>query len=341
MICDICNKEFKTYVGLSCHIRQSHNITSQEYYDKYIRKEGEGFCNVCQKQTSFRNLHIGYSRFCSKKCIQNNEETKNKIQQTCLDRYDSKNVYASEYGKQKCRETWLENLGVENPFQSEEVKEKIKQTNLERYNSEYSFQSKEIKDKIKNTKEERYGNSNYNNIEKARKTNLEKYGVDCVLKRNDVVKLKNSEENKRKQYNTKKRNNTFSTSKTEKELEAELRKIFPDLKTQYKSKKYPFHCDYYIPELDLYIEYNGTWTHGFHFFDKNNQEDLDKLENWKNKNTKYYNSAIKTWTQRDTLKLETAIKNHLNYVVWFNQEQAYEWLKLYNINRDKAKEENK
>lgn len=341
MICDICNKEFKTYVGLSCHIRQSHNITSQEYYDKYIRKEGEGFCNVCQKPTSFRNFHIGYSRFCCGKCVQNSEETKSKIQQTCLDRYDSKNVYASEYGKQKCRETWLENLGVENPFQSEEVKGKIKQTNLERYNSEYSFQSKEIKDKIKNTKEERYGNSNYNNIKKARKTNLEKYGVDCVLKREDVVKLKNSEENKRKQYNTKKRNNTFNTSKTEKELEVELRKIFPDLKTQYKSEIYPFHCDYYIPELDLYIEYNGTWTHGFHFFDKDNQEDLDKLEKWKNKNSKYYNSAIKTWTQRDILKLETAIKNHLNYVVWFNQEQAYEWVKLYNINRDKAKEENK
>lgn len=169
MICDICNKEFKTYVGLSCHIRQSHNITSQEYYDKYIRKEGEGFCNVCQKPTSFRNFHIGYSRFCCGKCVQNSEETKSKIQQTCLDRYDSKNVYASEYGKQKCRETWLENLGVENPFQSEEVKGKIKQTNLERYNSEYSFQSKEIKDKIKNTKEERYGNSNYNNIKKSEK----------------------------------------------------------------------------------------------------------------------------------------------------------------------------
>lgn len=341
MICDICNKEFKTYVGLSCHIRQSHNITSQEYYDKYIRKDGEGFCNVCQKPTSFRNFHIGYSRFCCGKCVQNSEETKSKIQQTCLDRYDSKNVYASEYGKQKCRETWLENLGVENPFQSEEVKGKIKQTNLERYNSEYSFQSKEIKDKIKNTKEERYGNSNYNNTEKARKTNLKKYGIDCILKRDDVVKLKNSEEIKKKQYNTKKRNNTFNTSKTEKELEVELRKIFPKLKTQYKSKNYPFHCDYYIPELDLYIEYNGTWTHGFHFFDKDNQEDLDKLEKWKNKNSKYYNSAIKTWTQRDILKLETAIKNHLNYVVWFNQEQAYEWVKLYNINRDKAKEENK
>ena len=341
MICDICNKEFKTYVGLSCHIRQSHNVSSKEYYDEYIKKEGEGFCEICQKPTSFRNFHIGYSRFCCGKCVQNSEETRSKIQQTCLDRYDSKNVYASEYGKQKCRETWLENLGVENPFQSEEVKDRIKQTNLKRYGVEYNSQSKEVKKKIKDTKEERYGNSNYNNIKKARKTNLEKYGVDCILKREDVVKLKNSEEIKKKQYNTKKKNNTFNTSKIEKELEIELRKIFPNLKTQYKSKNYPFHCDYYIPELDLYIEYNGTWTHGFHFFDKNNQEDLNKLEEWKSKNTKYYNSAIKTWTQRDILKLETAIKNHLNYVVWFNQEQAYEWIKLYNINRDKAKEENK
>ena len=318
MICDICNKEFKTYVGLSCHIRQSHNMTSQDYYNEYIRKEGEGFCEMCQKPTSFRNLHIGYSRFCSKKCIQNSEETKNKIQQTCLDRYNNKNVY-----------------------ESEEDKDKIKQTKLKRYGVEYNYQSKEVKKKIKDTKEERYGNSNYNNVEKARKTNITRYGVDCILKREDVVKLKNSEENKKKQHNTKKKNNTFNTSKIEKELELRLKEIFPDLKTQYKSEIYPFHCDYYIPELDLYIEYNGTWTHGFHFFDKNNQEDLNKLEEWKSKNTKYYNSAIKTWTQRDILKLETAIKNYLNYVVWFNQEQAYEWVKLYNINRDKAKEENK
>jgi hypothetical protein len=341
MICDICNKEFKTYVGLSCHIRQCHDISSKEYYDKYIKKEEEGFCKVCQKPISFRNFHVGYSRFCCGKRVQNSEETRNKIQQTCLDRYDSKNVYASEYGKQKCRETWLENLGVENPFQSEEVKEKIKQTNLDRYGVEHNSQVEEVKDKIKKTKEERYGDSNYNNTEKARKTNLEKYGVDCVLKRDDVVKLKNSEEIKKKQYNTKKKNNTFNSSKPEKELEIKLRKIFPDLKTQYKSDVYHFDCDYYVPSLDLYIEYNGTWTHGGHFFNENSQEDLDKLEKWKNKNTRYYNSAIKTWTERDILKLETAIKNHLNYVVWFNQEQAYEWIKLYNINRDKAKEENK
>ena len=74
--------------------------------------------------------------------------------------------------------------------------------------------------------------------------------------------------NFRKNFLTQKKNGTINTSKTEKELEAELRKIFPDLKTQYKSEVYPFACDYYIPSLDLYIEYNGFITHNRRFLIK-------------------------------------------------------------------------
>lgn len=59
---------------------------------------------------------------------------------------------------------------------------------------------------------------------------------------------------------------------------------------QYKEKRYPFCCDFYIKTFDLFIEINGNWTHGPHPFNDNNKEDLTLLEEWKSKSisSKYY-----------------------------------------------------
>ena len=34
----------------------------------------------------------------------------------------------------------------------------------------------------------------------------------------------------------------------------------------------------------------------------------------------------------DLLKLETAIKNNLNYIAWFTPQQAYDWIEKYKEN---------
>lgn len=96
-----------------------------------------------------------------------------------------------------------------------------------------------------------------------------------------------------------------------------------DVYNNYKSDKYPFKCDIYIKSLDLYIEYNSYWTHGGHWFDVNNEDDLKVLDIWKERSVKNksYINAINTWTNRDLLKRDVATKNKLNYVVlWNNQE---------------------
>ena len=360
MKCLVCGKSVKDYRGLSSHIIQKHQITLKQYYDKYLKHEGEGICAECGKETNFCNIHAGYGKFCCCSCSAKNIETRNNCKKTCLEKYGVDNPskadvikdkifkeqiekyggigFASKSLLQKQRETMVKKYGVEAAAQSEEIMNKMKKTNLERYGAENVFASEIMREKIKETMIERYGVDNPSKsieiMENRNKTNLKRYGFKSPMK-NEHVKEKNkqiinSPEARKKSYETRMKNDSFKISKVEKELEIELRKLFPDLKIQYKSKEYPFHCDYYVPELDLYIEYNGTWTHGFHFFDENNQEDLNKLEKWKNKNTKYYNSAIKTWTQRDILKLNTAIENNLNYIAWFNQEQAYEWLLKFN-----------
>lgn len=43
-ICKICGE----LTVLSKHIRK-HNLTTKEYYDKYLKKDNEGICPVCNK----------------------------------------------------------------------------------------------------------------------------------------------------------------------------------------------------------------------------------------------------------------------------------------------------
>lgn len=363
MKCKICGKETNGYVGLVSHLHL-HNISSKEYYDKYLKKDKEGYCLECGKETLFKGIRHGYRDFCCCRCSTLNKKTQEKRINTNLERYGVKSTIQLQSVKDKIKETNLKRLGVDVPAKSKIVQDKMAKTNLERYGHKAPMQSKQIQEKTVKTNLKRrcveYPGQSEEVKEKIRKTNLKRYGAECTLA-SEIIKEKIKETNlerynaetwrkseigreklreitgskefKQKCYDTKKKNNTFNKSKIEKELEVELRKIFPDLKTQYKSEVYAFDCDFYIPSLDLYVEYNGTWTHGGHFFDKNNQEDLKILELWKNKNTKYYESAINVWTQRDVLKLNTAIENNLNYIAWFNQEQAYDWIEKYKKSR--------
>lgn len=90
-------------------------------------------------------------------------------------------------------------------------------------------------------------------------------------------------------------------------------------KTIYRNYKdrdrYPFYCDFYIVEDDLFIELNAHWTHGGKPFDENDEECIKQLQEWreKAKTSKFYENAIETWTVRDVKKLETAKKNRINY----------------------------
>jgi hypothetical protein len=72
VFCKVCGRECANYLGLSSHLR-THKITSKEYYDRFLKKEGEGICPVCGKETSFINLREGYHKFCSNKCANSKE----------------------------------------------------------------------------------------------------------------------------------------------------------------------------------------------------------------------------------------------------------------------------
>lgn len=154
------------------------------------------------------------------------------------------------------------------------------------------------------------------NKEKIRNTCIKRYGVTSPNKNRRILN---------KGLETKKRNHTVNTSKPENEIYEKLLIKFKKVQRQYKSKVYPFLCDFYIEDLELYIEYQGNWTHGGHPFNSNNEIDIFILEKWKEKATDYYESAIDVWTKRDPLKRKIAKENKLNWIEFFNMEEFMKW----------------
>ena len=110
---------------------------------------------------------------------------------------------------------------------------------------------------------------------------------------------------------------------------------YPNTIQSYFSDEYPFACDFYIPELNLYIEYNGFTTHCGHFFNSDNENDLKQLEELKyleehaktQKSKNFYKNIIYTWTILDKKKQDTAENNKLNYVVFWNEKEANDYIR--------------
>lgn len=145
------------------------------------------------------------------------------------------------------------------------------------------------------------------------------------------VRLERNSEILQKQYQTKKKNHSFKSSKAEKYVLQLLQQVFPDTMYQYFSEEYPFTCDFYIPSLDLYIEYHGSWTHGGRPFDENDESCIKQLNVWKEKAkmSDFYKNAINTWTIRDIKKRQCAIDNKLNWLAFYSIDDVENFLKSF------------
>ena len=276
------------------------------------------------------------------------------IKETCQEKYGVSNCFASDEKKQKIKETNLKRYGVDNPHKNKQVIEKTRNTCLERYGVLNGGGTPEAIKKIKQTKFERYGDENFVNVEKCKQTKFEKYGnpnytnmdkniKTCKAKYNvdywfqSIEYKSNIKEYQRKARQTKIKNNTLVNSKLESMAYNLLKKYFSDIKCQWKDdEKYPYNCDFYIPEIDTWIEIQGFVTHGPEQFNKNNIEHLEKVSILKQKNMEHktpnknlYFAIIKCWTELDVEKRNTAKRNNLNYKEFWNIEQLKEWLSQY------------
>lgn len=303
-LCKICNKEieFKKYYAETCSRACSNTIisrkTASQRSQTLIEKNKGKTENIVLEHFNKINVNKEYELI----EININQEI---IIFKCLkcNNINKKSFWALRNypycTKGKCRDertkiSNLENIGVENVFQLESVKEKSKNTIKEKYNVENISQSNEWKNQWKN---EDFKNKKLN-----------------------------------KEYNTKKENKTFTTSALEDSFKLLLENNNINYISNFKSDKYPFKCDFYLKDYDIYIELQFHWSHGIEPFILNEIKHEEIKSKWANMNTEYYNKAIKTWVTDDVLKRNTAIKENLKYVEVFNKNNLIKLIDLIKNN---------
>ena len=271
-------------------------------------------CPICGNNVLF-NKKGYFSTTCSKECT--NKLRKQHIDETLIKLYGTTTYNNIEKTKKSC----LEKYGVENVAQDNNVKNKIKETCLEKYGVEYITQSNTFKQKTKETCLEKYGVESpllsVDIQEKIKQTNISRYGVEVACNnseiRKKIINTFKSETSQQKRNNTLSKNNTWNTSSIELLIKQFLLDNNINFIYQYKSDVYPFNCDFYFPDNDLYLEIQGSWTHGGHPYNENDINDIKLANIWKTSNSKYYNNAYQTWVIRDVTKRNIAKQNKLNY----------------------------
>ena len=327
-ICLVCGKEFEGY-----HTSKYCCITCRNFYLTYHKPypdSGIRICENCGKEYTYvkgqdnwkcenslstKNSGKQAFRFCSYKC--GCQFTQKQTEKSISEKYNVENISQLESIKKKKEETSLKHFGTKNPMQIKNIKDKcFKNRNVNSASIKMKDWWKQLPNELKQEI-----------VKKRKQTNLERYGV------NTIFELETPDW-KLKRYLTKKKNNTFTISNQENKIYKLLQQKFIDTKRQYKSEKYPFSCDFYIPSLDLYIEYQGHWSHGKHPF-KNISDDLKILNIWKEKAkiSKFYKNAIDVWIRRDPKKREIALQNRLNWLEFFTIEEFMNWYDSYKLSK--------
>jgi len=260
---------------------------------------------ICGKKTTFnRNWKDGYKLYCSAKCVQAQESTKEKrkktntfkygvdniaklvdikekMEKTNLEKYGTKSSFQNLDVRQKWKDNMVNKYGVDHYFKTDEFKIKAKQYYLTKYGVEHQLNVEEIKEKIKNTCFIRYGYTTYLNTEHSR---------GCIKKYN------------RSSY------------------EDEICNWLSELNIEYiksdRSILNPLMLDIYLPSINLAIEFNGLYWHSELFKDKDYH--LNKTRNCKLKNIQLIHIWEDDWKNRKEV-LKSIISNKLNLIkekVW-------------------------
>ena len=283
------------------HVNEIQQHVRESLYKKYGAYDVMHIPHILQKikNTNLKKFGVEFPLQQLKK---ENSEIYQKISQTCINKFDVDSPLKNKEVREKIKQTNIQKYGVDNLFKNDIIKEKIKQTNIQKYGVDYLFKSNIIKEKIK-------------------QTNIQKYGVDNPLKNKEI--WKKSQDNRQISSKSKLENNFLNYLKLKYEPD--------DIITQYKSKEYPYYCDFYIKSINLYIEIQGHWTHNDHPFDINNLNDQLIMDIWRTKSLsdKYYKNALNTWTIKDVEKRNTAIQNNLNYLEIFGKTDLNKYIDIF------------
>lgn len=205
--------------------------------------------------------------------------------------------------RQKAADSCESSLGVRNPFESAEVQAGIRDVWVREYGVTNPSQVPEVREHREQTMIRRYGVRNFMELDGS---------VGAIR-------------------DTKRRNGTLSGSSVETLVGAIFADMFgeDDVVTQYdRDARYPFACDFYVKSRDLFVELNGLWAHGGHWY-SGDVSDAARLAAWRDKGSPYYAKAANTWSARDIAKRAAAAKARLNYVVFWDGSDHIEDVRLW------------
>lgn len=282
-------------------------------------------CPTCKSKLKYDDKKKRFRYYCNKSCA-----TKDPIHQLArkkgiFDKYGCYCTMQLKEVKEKSKETWANKSEEE----IRRIKEKSKNTSIVKYGIDNWCGQRKNR--------EHWANKSKQDIDKItkkkRKTFLEHYGVDNYAKTNEWKEHASEISNdvQRKAYATMKSNGTLCkvNSKAENQCYELLKRIYNNIERQYRDEeRYPWKCDFYIPDKDLFIEYQGFYTHGTHPYNKESIEDQKEIERLKQKysNWKKLNEVICTWTVRDVKKREIAKQNNLNYIEFFSIKEVEKYI---------------
>jgi len=299
-------------------------------------------CN-CGGKTSFhKNWTNGYRTYCSAKCAQQNETSKEKRKKTVQDKYGVDNIAKLDEIKKKQEQTNIEKYGFKSSFQNSDVREKWKTNVKSKYNVEHIFQLKSVKDQSKLTSLERFGtehfvqSTNYKDklnkigfsekikntylskhIEKYNNIDLEFYNIrDRVL---DVASKKcghtfsiHYDSLKRRiengyEYCTICNPINSGQSQEEKILIDWIKSLSIDIIE--KDRKLGIELDVLIPGLNIALEFNGLYWHSELYKDK--YFHLNKTKICKENNIELIHIWEDDWIYKKDI-IKSIILNRLN-----------------------------
>ena len=282
MICKECGCDIPNWYKMRFHLKNKHFMTSQDYYDKYLKCSDEDKCIVCGNKNVFKNPSIGYSKCCSQKCyinfirttewvnMQKNTKLKhfgdanfnnsNKSKITRLNKNNGK--YFSNDTLEKIKQTCIERYGDTCPSKNKNVKEKIKNTCLEKYGVESAITAKSVKQKIKNTMVTRYGVEHFSSSEqyklKYRETCNKRYNCDNPSQNAAIKeKIKNTFLEKYGVDHPMKVHEIFCKTKKKHKYDGKMFDSKPEIEF-YKKLKENFIDFEYQPNISFTYEYNGV-----------------------------------------------------------------------------------
>jgi hypothetical protein len=281
------------------------------------------------------------------------KKARRKAAKTCEERFGAKTWAESDVGhetaRERCSDTEYRKMMSERA-KSDVARQHYVDTSIANCGSEHWTKTDDGKRKLHemfSTDEERLLRSQRmlspEVQEKIQKTSIERYGVPYYWQSDEGRKrlrmLLNNKDVQRKIIETKIKRGTINSSKPEKIAYSLLVKKFGenDVKVQYnQDDRYPFNCDFYIKSLDLFIELNISWLHGFHWFDATSSDDLLRLQELlvrADESKPMYERAVYIWTYDDLRKKYIAEQNHLNYIVfWDNDLKDFQnWLETISL----------